>query len=440
MTKGLFVFVFGMLSWGWTSASSVRGLIPAPAGTEIQLYSMRQHKSESLGSTTLGKDSIFLMPMPTNAYHGFYLLRWKGKEMEFLYDGQAISFRLQAGDKLEVLRGQQWMRYREQKQLLSALRKKEASIDSQLNNMPTTAFGYDKVTRKKKRNLRKQNKLHKSLHKEKDQLWSRTLAFEWHWLGRSGSDLRQMFGGDSLLQLLPLHDTLALYHNRWPGFVRMYFAAYAPVDSQPLAPLLLQCSQQLLAKAKQHPAYLAGTIDFLQWGIEQFNAPEAMQFLAKEKALYLGCYNTALPQQHRLFTSPLQAKQKRPPLESLQQLAALSAAELQEPRVYVFWSAECPPCVIEFDQFHRWLKHNRPEIKVTAIALQNNSSSWKADKQAFDSWNHYIDSSAWEGQLARDWQVMRLPHFVITNAAGEITAVFDETSALRKALEREAIR
>jgi thiol-disulfide isomerase/thioredoxin len=436
MRKWLFVLMLIVVGSNWAKSNSIRGRIYAPVGTELQLWSMQQHKSELLGSAKLANDSIFLLAMPVPAYHGAYLLRWKGKELEFLYDGEAISFRLDASDKLEIVRGKQWMQYREQKRLLLDLRIREAQLDSQLTAMSPTAFGYDKIARKKKRNLRKQEKMRYKLSKEIAQIGSRTLLFEWHWLGKTNADLRKQYSPAVLLDLVSLSDTLALYHNRWPGFMRTYFSTYAPIDSQPLPPLLLQRSKELIGKAKKHPAFLEGTIDFLQWGMEQFQAPEAMQFLGKEKALYIGCQNTALPKLHRQFVQALQVGQKRPPLESLKQLPGATEIAFNELQLYVFWSAECPPCVIEFDQFHRWLKHNRPEIQVTAIAIQGNSSSWQADKQAFDSWKHLIDTRSWEGEVARDWQVTQLPYFVLTNANGTITSTFSSTQALRQALER----
>lgn len=434
MRKGLFVFLGWLLALSAADASSVRGLIPAPAGTKVQLYSMRQHKSEALASTTIGKDSIFLLPMPANAYHGFYLLRWKGKEIEFLYDGQTISFRLLAGDKLEVIRGAQWIRYREQKQLLSQLRQKEAAIDSQLQALSSTAFGYQKIERQQKRNVRKQNRLYKSILKKNEQLWARTLAFEWQWHGRSGASLRQKFTADSLLQLIPLYDTLALYHNRWPGFMRMYFSAYAPVESKPLAPLLMQCSAQLLEKARQHPAYLLGTIDFLQWGLEQFKAPEAMQMLAREKAVYNACSNTELQNQQGAFVRRL-AVGDTLSLESIKKLNQAANVALPKVQLFVFWSSECPTCLLEFDQLHRWMKHNLPNLEVLAIGIQSETKSWAVEKQGLDSWQHLLDDQAWQGEVARDWKIMQLPYFVTTNETGQITGIYNSTAALRKALE-----
>ena len=434
MRKGLFFFSCLIMGTLWCQATSVRGLIAAPAGTQIQLYSMRQHKSELLGSTLLGKDSIFLLAMPANAYQGFYLLRWQQKEIEFLYDGQAISFQWHAAGQPEVIRGSQWKRYLEQKALLVGLRKKEAAIAKSLDSISKTAFGYDKMLRKNKRNARKQHALYKSLKREKDQLWSRTLAFEWHWLERSGAFLRRNFSADSLLQLIPLSDTLALYHNRWPGFMRMYFSAYAPVDSQPLAPLLLRCSAALLAKAKTHPAYLPATIDFLQWGMEQFEATEAMQLLGKEKALFTACGNTNLANQQASFSKPLVVGDSLP-LESLVALGAMPADALRAMHLFVFWSSECPPCVIEFDQLHRWMKHNRPDLEVLAIALQHQTQSWNIEKQAFDGWKHLLDSKAWQGQVALDWQITHLPLYVLSDQKGRITGIYHHTAALRKALE-----
>jgi len=434
MRKFLFAALLSSIGYGPLHANSIRGYLHAPAGSEVQLWSMRQHKSELLGSTKLANDSIFLLPMPAHAYHGFYLLRWNGMEMEFLYDGQALSFRLDAGNKLHVIRGTQWMRYRDQKRLLLGLRAAESKLDSQLSTLTATSLGYHKIARKKKRNQRQQLKLFKKIKQASPEIAARTLLFEWHWLGRNNLQLKKQYAAATLLEQIPLHDTLALYHNRWPGFMRMYFSTYAPVDSQPLAPLLLRCSAALLAKAKTYPAYLPATIDFLQWGMEQFEATEAMQLLGREKALFNACGNTNLANQQASFTKPLAVGDSLP-LSGLLALGTLPADTLRATNLFVFWSSECPPCLIEFDQLHRWMKHNRPHLQVLATAIQQQEQSWNVEKQAFDGWKHLHDPIAWQGQVARDWQITQLPLYVTSNKNGLVTGIYRDTATLRKALE-----
>jgi thiol-disulfide isomerase/thioredoxin len=189
-----------------------------------------------------------------------------------------------------------------------------------------------------------------------------------------------------------------------------------------------------MEKAKAHPAYVVGTLDFLQWGMEQFEAREAMQFLAKEKALFNACGNTNLANLQASFAKPLAVGDSLD-FGSLMPLAGTVISDLTQVKLFVFWSSECPPCVMEFDQLHRWMKYNRPDLQVLAIAVQTEVKSWQIEKEAFDSWTHLLDSNAWQGTVARRWQVAQLPLFVLSDQKGRVAGIYRHTADLRRVLE-----
>jgi hypothetical protein len=102
----------------------------------------------------------------------------------------------------------------------------------------------------------------------------------------------------------------------------------------------------------------------------------------------------------------------------------------------VFWSAECMPCLQEITDLHLWLKNNRPEIEVLAIALDATETGWLAEKQAFDSWTHVRLSTAWNNEWIVKMGINRVPYYGIIDATGKITALYEQTASLRNALER----
>lgn len=418
-------FVLGFL--GQTKAEAIRGKMPLTPGSEVRLYTMKLHRSELVATARTEKDSIFKMPLPANSYHGFYLLRWSGGEVELLYDGRLVSFILAANGEISVVRAEQWQLYRENRAFLLELRTTQWQLDSLLQTTQPDAFGYGKIKRKLKRNQRQWSKLRKKLEKSGESLWSRTLLFEYNWLGYPPAAFAKRFSAKEALETISLADTLSLHHNRWPNFMLQFVAAYAPNQLSNVDSALLACSTLLTQKAKEQPAYLEGTLHFLQMGMQAFGARTASQFLQREKNLFNLCFDPAQAAKQRLYTSKLLVGQPLP---------ASNTLSLQGPLVLVFWSAECMPCLEELTDLHLWLKNNRPQIQVVALALNTEKTGWLAEKQMFDSWKHERLSDGWDNHLAAELGIQRVPFYCVIDAEGKLSAIYEHTTAFRNALER----
>lgn len=410
-----------------TNAEAIRGKMPLAPGSEVRLYSIKLHRSELVATVRTEKDSIFKMPLPANSYHGFYLLRWSGGETELLYDGSLVSVSIAANGQPTVVRGEQWELYRQNRALLLELRNTQLQLDSLLQASSADAFGYKKINRKIKRNQRQLNKLRKKFEKAGESLWSRTLLFEFNWLGYSPEAFAKWFSAEEALQLVTLTDTLALHHNRWPNFMLQFVAAYAPSKLANTDSALLQCSRLLIEKAKKHPAYLEGSLQFLQMGMQAFDAKAATQFLQREKNLFGLCFDPDQANKQSLYANKLLAGASLPAIENL---------PVKGPSVLVFWSAECMPCLEELTDLHLWLKNNRPEMQVLALALNADETGWMAEKQAFDSWTHERLSAGWDSQITAKLGINRVPFYCVIDAAGKITAIYEQTAPFRRALER----
>lgn len=417
-----------LLATGFRSmAEAIRGKLPVAAGTEVRLYSMQLHHSSLLATVKTEKDSIFKVALPPSAYHGFYLLRWPGGETELLYDGSQLSFTADARGQLQVVRGQQWQLYRENRQRLLELRQAQGQLDSLLQKTPADAFGYGKIKRKYNRKQRQLQKLKKSLLKAGSTLWSRSLLFEFDWIGYTPARFAALYPADSALNRLPLADTLGLCHNRWPNFMLHFVAAYAPASLSNADSALLHCSQMLIKKAKEHPAYLKGSLQFLQMGMQALDAQTASQWLQREKNLFVLCFDPEQASKQALYAQKIRVGDPLPQANEL---------SVKGPRLMVFWSAECMPCLQEITDLHLWLKNNRPEIEVLAIALDATETGWLAEKQAFDSWTHVRLSTAWNNEWIVKMGINRVPYYGVIDATGKITALYEQTASLRNALER----
>lgn len=408
-------------------AEAIRGKLPLAPGSEVRLYSMQLHQSSLVASAKLGNDSIFKIALPPHSYHGFYLLRWESGETELLYTGTQIGLSIDAQGQLSVVRGDQWLLYREKRAQLLQLRKRQLQLDSLLRTTPAEAFGYQKLLRKQKNTQKQLQKSHKKLLKAGESLWSRTLLFEFAWLGYTPSSFAAAFTADSALSMVSLADTLSLYHNRWPNFILLFVAAHAPASLSNVDSALLRCSDLLLQKAKEQPVFLPGSLQFLRMGMAAMGAKEAIQRLQREQNLLPYCYDPDQAKKLLQYTQKVKIGDLLPPIEGL---------EIQGPQLLVFWSAECMPCLQALTDLHLWIKNNRPELQVTAFALNADATGWTAEKHVFDNWTHHRLPLAWGSNIADQLGINQVPFYCIINSAGNITALYTETMELRNALEQ----
>lgn len=91
----------------------------------------------------------------------------------------------------------------------------------------------------------------------------------------------------------------------------------------------------------------------------------------------------------------------------------LSTLNDAEKYVLVFWSTSCSHCLREIPELHTFMK-TRPNIKVIAFALENDSFVWETyQKNNLKGWHNVLGLNKWENKTARTYQVYSTPTYLI---------------------------
>lgn len=409
-----------------------------PAGSKLLLYDFRMHVSDTVAQATTGPDSIFLLSMPTPAYHGFYRLAWEGGYVDVLYDGEAISFEQKSNEDFNILRGNSWQSYRSYKEALRKLRENQNRLQSLLDGYEGEDRLVPQLRKHQKRLKKAENSQLRKLHKVQN-LGTRQLKFELPFLGRSAATLDSLYTRERYLELLDLSDTLQLHYNLIPQFLVAYYRLFTPEDGEDAEVLGISYLNRVFDKLEENPVYFAPVADFLRIGFEQMGQPKALHLIQQRVATQNACSDPLLAQ--RLQTAIGQFEKMAPGATApvLKQLVTASGDSLTEQAMgegmLVFWSADCPHCLRDLPQLHLWMKNNRPQIAVTAIALDSWEVGWKAERQQLDSWRHLRDPKGWNGPTSLDYQVHATPYFVRIDKNGKIIKSYRSVADLRKDLE-----
>ncbi len=435
-----FIFTISLLlsSLSYVNASSIRGKLLAPAGTDIYLYNYRLHVSDSVSQAQSGSDSLFLMPMPANAYHGFYRLTWSGGFVDLLYDGEAISFVQLGENDFDILRGSSWRSYRANKERLRRLR----SNQDRLEELLSTYEGESRALKVADKQLKKLQKTEAKLIKEirtQASFANRHLRFELPFLSSNRATMTAAYTRENYLDLLDLSDTVQLHFNLVPQMLVAYFQLFEPGDNEDAEVLAISYLNRIFEKLASHPLYFNGVADFLKIGFQQMELPKATHLIAQQTAIHNACTDPLLQQRWQLQNDkePLVATgQTAPALQQLVKSDGTSVHHLAlSSTLLVFWTADCPHCLRDLPDLHLWLKNNQPQLEVTAVSLDAWESSWKAELRQLESWQHLRDPKGWEGLTASKYPVGTAPYFVRIDKYGKIIQAYREVADLRKDLE-----
>lgn len=420
-----------------STATSIRGKLLLPAGSPIFLYDYRLHVSDTVGQVASGADSLFLMPLPSNAYYGFYRLAWEGGYVDVLYDGQAISFEQIGAERYDILRGDSWRAYRDTKDHLRRLREN----NSRLTQLIASYEGESRAIKVAEKQVKKLQKAEAKLVKNiraKSTFAHRHLRFELPFLANNPEEMAAAYTRENYLNLLDLSDTVQLHYNLVPQMLVAYYRLFEPAENEDAEVLGISYLNRVFEKLEAHPMYYNGVADFLRIGFQQMNQPRALQLINQKVATQRACTDPRL--QERLQRSPseysLAAGAKAPAWEQLvnREGTAIEKQDAQ-PGLLVFWSSECPHCLIDLPPLHLWLKNNRPNLQVTAIALDAWEVGWKAESLQLEAWQHLRDPRGWDGPTSESYLVYATPFFVRIDAQGKITGTYKSVEALRIALQ-----
>ncbi|NHF60605.1 TlpA family protein disulfide reductase [Flavobacteriaceae bacterium TP-CH-4] len=87
----------------------------------------------------------------------------------------------------------------------------------------------------------------------------------------------------------------------------------------------------------------------------------------------------------------------------------------------IFWSSTCSHCLRELPALHKELT-NRKGLKVIAVGLEDEETSWKEESTKLDQFEHAIALGKWESTYARLYGIQETPTYFILDDQKRIVA------------------
>jgi thiol-disulfide isomerase/thioredoxin len=101
--------------------------------------------------------------------------------------------------------------------------------------------------------------------------------------------------------------------------------------------------------------------------------------------------------------------------------SSLSSLDGAENYIIVFWSSTCSHCLRELPTLHNKLKNNR-NIKVVAVGLEDDDSTWTQESARMPHFNHSIALGKWESEYADLYAIDKTPTYFILDQDKRIIA------------------
>lgn len=89
--------------------------------------------------------------------------------------------------------------------------------------------------------------------------------------------------------------------------------------------------------------------------------------------------------------------------------------------IIVFWSSTCSHCLRELPALHDKLKNNQ-NIKVVAVGLEDDDSTWKKESARIPHFDHAIALGKWESEYADLYAIDKTPTYFILDQDKRIIA------------------
>jgi len=87
----------------------------------------------------------------------------------------------------------------------------------------------------------------------------------------------------------------------------------------------------------------------------------------------------------------------------------------------VFWSSTCSHCLEELPKLHRALE-KYPNLKVLAVGLEDDESTWKIESQKLYRFSHTIALGKWESDYAKRYAINQTPTYYMLDTTKRIKA------------------
>jgi len=114
----------------------------------------------------------------------------------------------------------------------------------------------------------------------------------------------------------------------------------------------------------------------------------------------------------------------------------LSTLNDAENYVLVFWSTGCSHCLREIPELHTYMK-TKPNVKVIAFALENDSYAWNTYKNAnLQGWHNVLGLNKWENKTARTYQINSTPTYLVLDKNKKIIGKPNEIDDVKEFLSK----
>lgn len=114
----------------------------------------------------------------------------------------------------------------------------------------------------------------------------------------------------------------------------------------------------------------------------------------------------------------------------------LSTLNDAETYVLVFWSTGCSHCLREIPELYTYMK-TKPNAKVIAFALENDSYAWNTYKNTnLQGWHNVLGLNKWENETARTYQINSTPTYLVLDKNKKIIAKPNEIKDVKEFIEK----
>lgn len=102
-------------------------------------------------------------------------------------------------------------------------------------------------------------------------------------------------------------------------------------------------------------------------------------------------------------------------------IVKFSELNTTENYVLVFWSTTCSHCLIEVPQLYEFT-NNTENIKVIAIALEDNDVDFKINTAKFKNWSNVLALGKWQNNIAKEYKIISTPTYFVLDKDKRIIA------------------
>jgi thiol-disulfide isomerase/thioredoxin len=110
----------------------------------------------------------------------------------------------------------------------------------------------------------------------------------------------------------------------------------------------------------------------------------------------------------------------------------LSALNVAQKYIVVFWSSTCSHCLDEIPQLHSFVNTlEKGDVKVIAVGLEDDPYKWKDLTYTYTSFIHVYGEGRWENKIGNDYGVTSTPTYFILDKDKKFISKPEDFKALK---------